>query len=89
MWTVEKDADARKDYLNDWSTWLPEGDTITASEWITPEGITATDEDHDGTTAWVWLSGGTTGQAYLVTNRVTTAAGRVEDETLIVKIVRK
>lgn len=87
MWARDKDPDARKDYLHDWSTWLGEGDTITASEWITPDGLTASGADHDDTTAWVWLSGGTLGRAYFVVNRVTTALGRVEDETLTLRIV--
>lgn len=79
------DPDAHLDYLYDWTDWLAEGDTIAASEWIVPDDLTADDESFTDTTATVWISGGTAGSNYTVTNRVTTAAGRIDDRSITLK----
>lgn len=82
-----KDSNAVLDYRLDWSQWLPGGDTITTSTWTaTPNTITVDDTLHTPTTATVWLSGGTTGVRYQVTNHITTAAGREDDRTLRITI---
>lgn len=84
-----KDPDANLDYEVDWTAWLPDGDTITASLWIVPTGVTKTDEANTTATATVWLSGGTVGTNYDVTNRITTAAGRVDDRTIRIKVKQR
>ncbi len=81
-----KDPDAELDYRRDWSKWLPEGDTIETSTWLVPDGITSESESHDDTTATIWLSGGTVGQSYEITNRITTTEGRTDDRTFTVAI---
>lgn len=81
-----KDPDAKLDYAVDWSAWLEDGDTITASTWIVPEGLTASGQTVEGEKTVVWLAGGTAGQSYKVTNRVTTSAGRIDDRTLQVTV---
>jgi hypothetical protein len=88
MITFIKDPDAVLDYTVDWSPWLSDsGDQITSSAWIVPEGLTTTADYYTTTTATVWLSGGTVGREYVVTNRITTAAGRVDDRsfTLVIR----
>jgi hypothetical protein len=70
------------DFELDWSAWLPEGDTITSTEWIVPDGITKGSDTHTTTTATVWLSGGTVNTSYPVTCRITTAQGRTDDRTI-------
>lgn len=85
----EKDPDAVLDFGFDWETWL-DGDTIAASTWAVPSGIT---KDSDlftavGITA-IWLSGGTLYEVYRLVNRITTAAGRKNDRTLVIKMVSK
>lgn len=79
-----KDPDATLDYLVDWSGWLG-SDTISASAWVVPDGITKTTDSHTTTTATVWLSGGTAGDVYRVTSRITTAGGRVNDRTITIR----
>lgn len=82
-----KDPDARLDYMRDWSDWLaPVGDTIETSEWIVPDGLEASEESHDDTTATVWLAGGTVGTRYEITNRITTAGGRIDDRSFNITI---
>lgn len=84
--TFLKDPDATLDYAVDWSAWLA-GDTLSASEWIVPEDLTQDGETHTDTVATVVLSGGEAGRTYRITNRITTAGGRVTDETIYVLVV--
>lgn len=74
-----KHPDARKDYGFLWDRWL-DSDTIVASTWTAESGITieAFTPPFTATTTTTWLSGGTHGGEYEVTNTITTAAGRVE-----------
>lgn len=79
----ERDPDSVKDYTEDWSDWLPSGDTISDSTWTVVSGDVTIDSDSNTTTTTtVWLSGGTLGTWAKVTNHITTAAGREEDCTL-------
>lgn len=80
--TFIHDPNAELDYAVDWSTWLAGGETITTSVWIIPDGIVEGDTSNTTTIATVWLSGGTAGQQYAVTNRITTNQGRTDDRTI-------
>jgi hypothetical protein len=82
MESLVKDPDAVLDFGRDWSPWLATGEQITTSTWIVPDGITKDSESNDTTTATVWLSGGTAGETYEITNRITTNQGRTDDRTL-------
>lgn len=83
-----KDPDAVLDYAIDWTDWLASrgSDTISASAWIVPDGITKDSDEFTDTVATIWLSGGTAGETYSLTNRVTTAGGRVQDKTIKIKV---
>ena len=94
---VSQDPDERLDYVVDWAAprssdnpkgpWLVEGDTITTSTFaVTPEGLTEDGTDSDATTATVWLTGGTAGARYTVTNHIITAAGREGEWSFDVQI---
>jgi hypothetical protein len=85
METYTKDPDAVLDYEIDWSAWLGE-DTITASTFTVATGLTEDSESNDTTAATVWLSGGTVGTRYLVTNHITTAAGRQNDRSFYIYV---
>lgn len=80
-----KDPDARLDYQVDWSDWL-DGDTISASSWVLPTGITQYSVTNNTTSATIFLTGGTEGVDYSVVNRITTSGGRINDQTLIIKV---
>lgn len=81
----DKDPNAILDYELDWSAWLiaANSDTIATSTWIVPDGLTRAlaGDSHNDTSAVIWLSGGTAGQLYTLTNRITTTGGRTEDRT--------
>lgn len=82
----DHDPDANLDYEYDWSGWLtPVNDTIATSVWIVPDGLTKTDEANTTTTATVWISGGTAGTNYTVTNRITTTNGRIDDRSITLR----
>lgn len=81
-----KDPNATLDFACDWSAWLQEDETIVTSEWLPPDGITAATESVTGGKAIVWLSGGTVGESYQVTNRITTSAGRIDDRTMTIRV---
>lgn len=80
-----KDPEAVLDYLFDWSDWLVT-DTITTSTMAAETGITIDDDDNDDTTATVWLSGGTAGEDYRVTNTIVTMGGRTDERTIIARV---
>jgi hypothetical protein len=83
-----KDPNDVLDYGVDWSQWL-DGDTITASSWSAPIGITIDSESNSTTATTVWLSGGTPHVTYEVVNHITTAAGREADKTLRIKVMQR
>lgn len=83
---MNKDPDAVLDYGHDWSGWLIDGDTITTSVWIVPDGITKDSDSHDTTSTTIWLSGGELGKRYILVNRVTTTGGRTDDRSMQIDI---
>lgn len=85
MRTIPKDPDARLDFTQDWSQWLGT-DTISSSTWVLESGITEYSSTNNTTSATIWLSGGTAEYSYTVTNRITTAAGRIDDRSFVVAV---
>lgn len=83
--TFQKDPDAVLDYGVDWGDWLGT-DTLATSAWEVPAGIAKDTDTHDAKSTKVWLSGGTAGQRYMLTNRVTTAGGRTDERTVRVDV---
>ncbi len=79
MATWTKDPDENEPFEIRWSKRL-NGDTIVSSVFIdVTDGITVGATSNTTTTTTVWLSGGTSGVTYSLTNRVTTAGGRTLD----------
>jgi hypothetical protein len=80
-----KDPDALLDYGFDWETWLGV-DTIEASTWYVPAGLTNEADSSDDTTTTIWLSGGVRGVTYTVVNRIQTAGNRTDDRSITIKV---
>lgn len=80
-----KDPDSKLDFGFDWTAWLGT-DTITASTWTADAGLILSGETFDATKTTVWVEGGTAGEKLSATNRITTAAGRIDERTLILSI---
>lgn len=88
----KKDPDAVLDWIFDWNDWLAEVETITDVEFTVDPGISIDPVKgfgHTLKTATVWLSGGTEGQVYRVTCRVTTSEGRVDDRTFTLRCTNR
>jgi hypothetical protein len=86
--TVTKDPDAYLDYGLDWSDWLGT-DTISVSTWLVSGGdgsLVVDDEINSSTGTTAWVEGGTVGSTYLLTNRITTVAGRIDDRSIVFTI---
>ena len=83
-----KDPDATLDYVVNWATWLS-GDTITSSSWVLDSGLTLVTSSSTTSTATAWVSGGTAGSAYTVTNRILTAASRTDDRSFTLEVESK
>jgi hypothetical protein len=100
--SITKDPDAVLDYKMAWKDWL-DGDTIATSTWTIPTGLTGSSQAiNSGATVTIegivhpvssvtttWLTGGTAGLRYRVTNRVVTAGGRTDDRSFDVIIADK
>ena len=86
-----KDPDEYLDYTLDWSLRVPSTDQIIASTWSTPTsgGLTVASTSYATFTTTVWLSTGTIGITYQLTNRITTVFGRIMDQTCKVKVKAK
>ena len=71
----QKNISAVVDYTVDWSDWLGT-DVIVSANWHYPTGITAASHSATTTAATVFLTGGSPGAVYQVTNQIWTSAGR-------------
>ena len=88
MDSIKKDPQAVLDYGFDWSAsgWLATGETISTSNWTVEAGITKDSDTNDNTTTTIWLSGGTAGEDYTVTNTIVTSASRTDERSIIVAV---
>lgn len=82
-WQARKDPDDVKDYQLDWSGRLSDLENISSSEWLVPEGVTMESDSFQDRRSTIWLSGGTAGERYRLTNRVRTSEGRTYDQSVI------
>lgn len=76
------------DWKIDWSSWLG-SDTISTSDWTATTGVTLGTESNTSTTTTQFISGGTIGRTYELTNTITTAGGRTAKRTISVTFVEK
>lgn len=86
---IVKDLDAILDYTLDWSQfYLESTETISTSSWtVSPTGSLVIDSDsNDTTTTTVFVSAGTRGKIYRLTNKITTSKSRTEERTLTVRV---
>lgn len=87
--TYTKDPNAKLDYPFNWAAWLPYGDTIASVAYVVASGLTLSADpppSFSNTVATPFLQGGTLGETYSVVCRITTAAGRIQDQTIYIYI---
>lgn len=88
MGKFKKDPDAVLDYGFDWSSFLVD-DVIVSSTWDVPAGLTGVDESFSDTGTSLWLTGGTVGEVYTITNHIVTNNGREDDRSHTIRIIEK
>lgn len=81
-----KDPAAVLDYYVDWEDWLAEGETISSSDWTLPDGITEDSSTHNDTKAEIWLSAGSPGKKYRLTNHIVTTDEREDERTITIEV---
>jgi hypothetical protein len=81
-----KDPGEVKDYAIDWTAHLATSETITTSTWVVATGITKDSDSTTTTVATIWLSGGSEGTEYRVTNHVVTDQGREFERSFTVNV---
>lgn len=87
-----KDPDERLDFGLDWTKEMARvGDTISESSWDVTSGdggllIEDAAGVISGMVTSVWLTGGTVGETYTVTNRMTTTAGRIYERSATLRV---
>jgi hypothetical protein len=65
-----------RDYSFDWSLVLQSGENISTSTWAATAGVTVGATTFTGSVTTAWVSGGSSGTTYTVTNTMTTSQGR-------------
>jgi hypothetical protein len=86
-----KDPEAVLDYTIDWGAeYLAAGELLALSAWsVTPDepgGLSVAGNDFDATTATAKATGGIAGHIYSLANRITTAAGRVDERSIAIRV---
>lgn len=85
---ADKDPGDVVDYPFNWSKWL--GDDVISSVEFMAVGVSVDGEEpHSPTTVYPWVRGGTVGQPASLTCRITTAGGRICEQTLNFRIVER
>ena len=74
------------DYVFDWTNTLATGEEITASTFIVETGLIKDSDSNTILTATIWLSGGTLGKTYTVTNTIVTNSSRTISRSIKIKI---
>lgn len=84
-----KDPNAKLDYPFNWAAWLPYGDAIASVSYVVEAGLALASSpapSFSDTVATPFLEGGTVGMTYSVVCRITTAVGRIQDQTIYIYI---
>ena len=88
-----KDPEAILDYVVDWGAEYLDGDALAASDWSVspdePGGAAISGSQFDLLLATVQVAGGIPGKIYRVINRVTTASGREDSRSIVLRVEKR
>lgn len=87
--SYKMDVNAVLDFAWDWSNWLSSLETISSSTATASPGISINSTTNTTSKVTVWLSGGTAGRSYTVTNLITTNQGRTDERTITIRVVER
>ena len=85
MRTFRKDVNEIIRQGFDWSDRLIPGDSIADSEWVVGQGLDGDNATYEAGYADIDLSGGSAGEQYRVSNRVTTNEGLRYERSFVVQ----
>lgn len=81
-----KDPNSTQNYSIDWSTNIP-SETIGTSAWsASGTGLTIGTSTISSLSTTVSVSGGTAGNVYVLTNRVTTNSGIIDERSITLRV---
>ncbi len=87
MTIFTQDPQARLDYANDWTRWLPPGDALMSSTWVSSDpDLILENQELSPTVTRIWIRGGIENIDYYVTNHIVTVAARETDLTWTIRI---
>jgi len=93
MTLLLKDPDAVVDYLIDWGAEYLGDDLLAESEWTVdpdePGGVAVAGNNFDASTSTVNASGGVPGRIYRLVNQVTTALGRIDSRSIVIRVEKR
>jgi hypothetical protein len=93
MTLLLKDPDAMVDYLVDWGAEYLGDDLIVDSSWSVdpdePGGVTVAGSNFDANSATMNAGGGIPGRIYRLVNQVTTALGRVDTRSIVLRVEKR
>lgn len=82
-----KDPQETIDYAVDWSDFLATGETISASTWsLSSTSMSLGTLAATTTTTAAFVTGGTVGTVYRLTNKITTNQTRVAERSVIIRV---
>ncbi|WP_205481031.1 hypothetical protein [Sphingomonas arenae] len=88
-----KDPDALLDYAVDWGADYLAGDALASSSWAVspdePGGVSIASSAFDLLTTSVQVAGGEPGKTYRVSNLVTTASGRRDSRSVVLRVEKR
>lgn len=88
-----KDPDALLDYAVDWGADYLAGDALASSSWSVspdePGGVSIATSACDLLTSSVQVSGGEPGKTYRLSNLVTTASGRRDSRSVVLRVEKR
>lgn len=93
MTLLIKDPEATLDYSVDWGAEYLSGDALVESGWTVspgePGGLSIVGNRFDLLMATVEVEGGIAGRIYRLTNHVSTAEGRSDSRSILVRVERR
>lgn len=93
MTLLLKDPDAALDYSVDWGSEYLSGDALVTSSWavspVEPGGLELVSSQFDLLIASAQVRGGIAGKIYRLTNHVTTAEGREDSRSIMLRVEKR
>ena len=93
MTLLLKDPDAALDYTIDWGSDYLGDDLLANSEWTVepaePDGVAVVGDSFDALASTVKAAGGIPGRLYRLINQVTTASGRTDSRSIVLRVEQR